>query len=110
MQTIWLTMAAAGLLTYLTRLSFMAILHRWRMPFLLERGLRFVPPAVLSAIIFPELFIANNQIYLSPENFRLISGMVAALVGWKTRNILWTIASGMAVLYLLQWLMPMILH
>lgn len=103
-------MVAAGLLTYLIRLSFMAILHRWQMPPLLERALRFVPPAVLSAIIFPELFITNGDLNISLGNFRLLSGLVAALVGWKTRNILWTIASGMAVLYLLQWLAPMILH
>jgi len=110
MQTIWLTMAAAGLLTYLIRLSFMAILHRWQMPPLLERALRFVPPAVLSAIIFPELFITNGSIHISPANLRLVSGLVAALVGWKTRNILWTIASGMAVLYLLQWLTPLLMR
>lgn len=106
METIWLTMAAAGLLTYLTRLSFIALLDRWRLPPLVQRALRFVPPAVLSAIIFPELFISGGAMNLTLSNFRLLAGLVAALVGWKTRNILLTIASGMAVLYLMQGLNP----
>jgi branched-subunit amino acid transport protein len=104
MQTIWLTLAGAGLLTYLTRLSFMGLLQHWQMPDLLRRALRFVPPAVLSAIIFPDLLMRNGSIAFSLDNYRLLAGVIAALVGWRTRSILWTIASGMAALYLLQWL------
>jgi len=104
MQTIWLTLAAAGLLTYLTRLSFMGLLQHWQMPDMLRRALRFVPPAVLSAIIFPDLLLRDGVLAFSLDNYRLLAGVVAALVGWRTRNILWTIASGMATLYLLQWL------
>jgi branched-subunit amino acid transport protein len=104
MQTIWLTLAAAGLLTYLTRLSFMGLLQHWQMPDMLRRALRFVPPAVLSAIIFPDLLLREGVLAFSLDNYRLLAGVAAALVGWRTRNILWTIASGMAVLYLLQWL------
>ena len=108
MEKIWLTLAVAGLLTYLTRLSFIALLDRWQLPPLVQRALRFVPPAVLSAIIFPELFISGGTMNLALNNFRLLAGLVSALVGWKTRNILLTIASGMAVLYLMQWLTPVI--
>lgn len=103
MAKIWLTLMIAGILTYMTRLSFIALLDRWQLPPVVMRALRFVPPAVLSAIIFPELFIRSGSFDLSLNNLRLIAGIVAALVGWKTRNILLTIAAGMAALYLLQW-------
>jgi branched-subunit amino acid transport protein len=103
MAKIWLTLVIAGILTYLTRLSFIALLDRWRLPPVAQRALRFVPPAVLSAIIFPELFIHSGNFDISLSNFRLIAGIVAALVGWKTRNIFLTIAAGMVALYLLQW-------
>ena len=103
MAQIWLTLVIAGLLTYLTRLSFIALLDRWQLPPLVLRALRFVPPAVLSAIIFPELFIHSGNLDISFYNFRLIAGIIAAVVGWKTRNIFLTIAAGMAALYLLQW-------
>ena len=101
---IWLTLIIAGILTYLTRLSFIAMLDRWQLPPIVMRALRFVPPAVLSAIIFPELLIRGGSIDFSLQNTRLIAGLVAALVGWKSRNILLTIAAGMGALYLLQWL------
>ncbi len=103
MAKIWLTLVIAGTLTYLTRLSFIALLDRWKLPPVAQRALRFVPPAVLSAIIFPELFIHSGSFDLSLNNLRLIAGIIAALVGWKTRNILLTIAAGMAALYILQW-------
>jgi branched-subunit amino acid transport protein len=100
---IWLIITAAGLLTFLTRLSFFVLLDHWQPPDLLRRGLRYVPPAVLSAIIFPELLLQNGTLNLSLSNFRLIAGLAAVLVGWRTRNIFLTIAAGMAVLYALQW-------
>jgi branched-subunit amino acid transport protein len=107
MAKIWLTLVIAGTLTYLTRLSFIALLDRWQLPLVAQRALRFVPPAVLSAIIFPELLNHSGRFDLSFNNFRLIAGIIAALVGWKTRNIFLTIAAGMATLYLLQWV-PML--
>jgi len=103
-EKIWLTILAAGLLTFLTRLSFFVLLDHWQPPDALRRGLRYVPPAVLSAIIFPELLMRNGTFDFSLVNFRLLAGLVAVLVGWRTRNIFLTIAAGMAVLYALQWL------
>lgn len=100
---IWLIITVAGLLTFLTRLSFFVLLDHWQPPEMLRRGLRYVPPAVLSAIIFPELLMQNGVLNLSLSNFRLIAGLAAVLVGWRTRNIFLTIAAGMAVLYALQW-------
>ena len=104
MAQIWLTLIIAGILTYLIRLSFIALMDKWLLPLIVLRALRFVPPAVLSAIIFPELLYRSGVLDFSFNNLRLISGVVAALVGWKTRNIFLTIAAGMAALYLLQWL------
>lgn len=103
MAKIWLTLIIAGILTFLTRLSFIALIDRWKLPPVIQRSLRFVPPAVLSAIIFPELFIRSGSFDLSLTNYRLIAGIISAFVGWKSRNIFLTIAAGMASLYLLQW-------
>lgn len=104
MAALWLTIIIAGLLTFLTRLSFIALFGRWQPPDWLRRALRFVPPAVLSAIIFPEVLMRNGVLAVQADNFRLVAALVAGLVAWRTRNVLLTIGSGMAVLYLLQWL------
>ena len=104
MGEIWLTIVLAGALTFLTRLSFIYLLGRWQPPAWLGRALRFVPPAVLSAIIFPEVLIRNGSFDLAPANLRLWAALLAALVAWRTRSVLLTIAVGMGALYLLTWL------
>ncbi len=101
-MSLWLTFIAAGLLTYLTRLSFIALLGRMEMPEWLTHSLRFVPTAVLTAIIVPELVFHAGKIDLSPNNYRLIAGLLAVLIAWRTRNTLITILVGMAILLLLQ--------
>jgi branched-subunit amino acid transport protein len=99
---IWLILIIAGLLTFATRLSFIALLGRLNVPNWVQRALRYVPPAVLTAIIFPELLVANGALNLSPANPRLIAGILAALVAWRTKNIVLTILVGMGALLALQ--------
>lgn len=104
MVEIWLTIILAGILTFLTRLSFIFLLGRWQPPAWLGRALRFVPPAVLSAIIFPEVLLYDGALNLALGNLRLWAALLAAVVAWRTRSILLTILAGMAGLYLLTWL------
>jgi branched-subunit amino acid transport protein len=104
--TLWIAMTAIGAATFATRLSFIALLGRRKIPPLLERSLRLVPPAVLSAIIFPELLRPNGELDISPGNPRLLAGILAALVAWYTKNVFLTIGVGMAGLLLLQALLP----
>ncbi|MEN4010467.1 MAG: AzlD domain-containing protein [Chloroflexota bacterium] len=99
----WLIIVLAGLLTFAIRLSFIALHGRWQPPALFQRALRYVPPAVLSAIILPEMLLQDGQMLLSPLNPRLLAGIVAILIAWRTRSTLLTILAGMLALYLLQW-------
>jgi branched-subunit amino acid transport protein len=103
-MSLWLIMLAAGLLTFLTRLSFISLFSDREMPPPLQRALGFVPPAVLTAIIFPELLLSDGELAISADNTRLLAGMVAILVAWITRRIMPTIVVGMGVLWLLQYL------
>lgn len=99
----WLpALALAGLLTFLTRLSFIVLLGRVKVPPLLVRALRFVPPAVLSAIVFQEVLVRDGRPDVSAGNLRLVAGAIAALVAWKTRNVFLTIGVGMAILWIAQ--------
>jgi branched-subunit amino acid transport protein len=77
-------------------------MDRLRLPPLLQRALRFVPAAALTAIITPELLIRDGAIFLSPMNARLIAGVIAVVVAWRTKNTLLTIAAGMIALWALQ--------
>jgi branched-subunit amino acid transport protein len=99
---LWLTIIIAGLVTYLTRLSFIAAHGRIAMPTWFTRALTFVPVAVLSAIIFPELLTRDNTLILSLGNVRLLAGVAATVTAWRTQNVWLTIAVGMMVLLVLQ--------
>jgi branched-subunit amino acid transport protein len=105
--TTWLpTLAVAGLVTFAIRLSFIALLGRVQFSPLLTRALRFVPAAVLSAIVFPELFVRRGAVDVSLGNQRLLAGLLAAGVALATRNVVATIAAGMAALWALQAFFP----
>ncbi len=98
----WLILLGMGVVTYLTRLSLIALFGRLAVPPIIERALRFVPPAVLSAIIFPELLRPAGAFDLSLGNVRLLAGILAILVAWRTRNVLLTIGAGMVALWVLR--------
>jgi len=101
-MTLWLTIFAAGLITYATRLSFILLFERIQIPAWLRRALRYVPAAVLSAIILPELVFQDGTLAVTPTNPRLLAGIVAILIAWRTKNILLTLVSGMVTLWILQ--------
>jgi len=104
MNSFWLTMLIVGILTFGIRLSFIVILDRWQPPDLIQRSLRFVPVAILTAIIVPELVMPGGTVDISISNLRMLAGIVAMLVAWKTKNIVWTIIAGMGALLGLQYL------
>jgi branched-subunit amino acid transport protein len=95
-----------GVVTYAIRLSLVALLGRIEVPPLVRRALRFVPPAVLSALILPELLLPGGALDLSLGNVRLLAGTLAALVAWRSRNALLAIALGMLALWVLRAALP----
>jgi branched-subunit amino acid transport protein len=101
-MNIWLIIVIAGLVTFATRLSFIFLLDRIKVPDWFRHGLRFVPVAVLSAIILPELTSPNGVLNLSWRNPQLLAGAVAILVAWRTKNVILTIIAGMAALLVFQ--------
>jgi branched-subunit amino acid transport protein len=100
--TLWLAIVGAGIVTFALRLSFIALLGSVRTPPLLAQALRFVPAAVLTAVVIPLLFYVNGALEVSLGNERLLAGLVAALIAWRTRSVLFTLGGGMATLWTLQ--------
>lgn len=93
-----LTMAACGLVTFLIRLSFIAFGHHLPDDPRISAVLRYVPPAILGALIAPEIFMVGGSLSSTPDNPRLWAALVARL----TRNVLATIAAGMVALWAIQ--------
>ena len=102
MSSLWVTLVIIGVLTLTIRLSFILLIGKWKPPEIFQRSLRFVPLAVLPALIFPEIFVRNNIIAVPPDFPRLVAAVTAGLVAWRTKSVLLTIAIGMLVFYLLR--------
>ncbi len=98
----WGMILLGGVATYVTRLSFIYLLGKLPMPDWLRCGLRFVPVAVLSAIILPQVAARNGAIDLSLRNPQLLAGAVAVGVAWRTKNVILTMVVGMAALLIFQ--------
>lgn len=99
---IWLLFIAIGAGTFLLRFLFIYLFGKIAMPDRLRHALRFVPAAALAALVFPALTHPAGHLDLSQYNFRLMAGLVGAVVAWKTRNVLLTILVGMTVLWILE--------
>ena len=101
-MNIWLVMLFGGIITFLIRFSFIYLFGRLHVSERLRKALHYVPPAVLSALIFPELFFHNKELDISLDNQRLLAGVIAVIVAYLTKNTLVTILAGMLALLLLQ--------
>lgn len=101
-MNLWPVLILGGLATYAIRASFILLIGRREIPPLLRRALHYIPPAVLTAIILPELLLPGGRLHLSPANPHLLAGAAAALVAWRTRSVLLTIVVGMIVLWIVR--------
>lgn len=99
---VWLLFIALAVGTFALRFSFVYLFGKFDMPGWLRRALRFVPASVLAALVFPALTYSNGTLDLSLNNIHLLAGLGGALVAWRTKNVLWTIAVGMVLFWVLE--------
>ena len=103
----WLTIACVCLATFALRASFIVFADPHRFPHAFRQALKFVPPAVLAAIVAMGLGVSDGQLALSAHNLRLLAGLVAIGAAILLRgSTIATLAIGMAALWALQWLGP----
>lgn len=107
MTSTQLCIAIAGMvfITYAIRLSFLAWGHRFSFPAWLERALRYVPVAVLTALIVPMTLAPQDALNLSLGNAYIPGALTSAAVAWWSRHTLAAIVSGFVVYGLWRWLL-----
>ena len=98
---LWAVILVVGALNYLSRLSFIAFFARRSMPPLLERALRYVPAAMLTALIVP-MVVDVTPAGLEPHLPKVAAAVLATLVAWWKLGTLWTLGVGMVALWLLN--------
>jgi branched-subunit amino acid transport protein len=100
--TAWVMILGLGATSIATRGSFVLFLTRFEVPRPVQRALRFVPPAVFTALVVPELVFAGGQLSVGPGNLKLVAALVAVPVAWRTKSTTATILVGMAALLLAE--------
>jgi branched-subunit amino acid transport protein len=98
---VWTAIVLAGIGTYAMRASFLVFAHRLAdVPPSIQRLLRQIPPAALAAIVVPAFLRPEGELDLWQP--RLLAGVIAALIAWRTRNIALTLAIGIGVVMVLE--------
>lgn len=103
-MNVWLALVGMSVVTLSLRASLLVLPERVQLPPLVRRALRFVPPAVLTAIWAPELLLHSGSLYLATANHRLLAGALAVAVAWRFRKTFVTIGAGLLALHFFDWL------
>ncbi|WP_319542160.1 AzlD domain-containing protein [uncultured Pseudodesulfovibrio sp.] len=103
MNVYWPVVLGIGVGAFFIRYSFILIIDKVTLPKMVERMLRYIPASVLPALIVPAVLLHKEGGVTTFAGWdQLVAGIVAVLVAWKVRNMLATIASGMIVLWGIQ--------
>lgn len=101
---VFLTILGMAVVTFLPRLLPMWLLASRSLPPLVIAWLRFVPVAVLAALLLPSLVLRENRLDLSGSNLFFWAAIPAILVAWRTRSLFSTVLVGMGLVALVRFL------
>ncbi len=92
-----LTLSGMLLVTYLPRVLPAWVLRGSQLPLFVATWLKYVPVAVLAALLLPSLLVEGGELNLAWNNLYLWAALPALLVAWKTKSMFATVLAGMAV-------------
>lgn len=101
----WVAVIIAGLMTYLSRMSFIALGDRVSLPAIVESALRYVGPAAFAAISVPIVLGGDVFSDFGADIPRIIAASLACAIVWKSRNIPLSLFTGMGTLWLFLWIL-----
>jgi len=98
-----LMIGGMALVTFLIRYPVLALVGKIDLPKPIFDALRYVAPSVLAAIVIPMVLLPNNKpIQRPPDAIPLVATLVAALVMWRSKNLLATVIVGFAAFLILR--------
>ena len=105
-KAIFLTILGMLLVTYLPRLLPVWLLASRKLPPPVMAWLRYVPAAVLAAMLFPAIFTTGGALHLAPTNVAFWAALPTLYVAIRTRSLFYAVLAGMGSIALLRWLLP----
>ncbi|HIW73806.1 MAG TPA: AzlD domain-containing protein [Firmicutes bacterium] len=98
-----LVLVCCGAATYLTRMPALVLSEKARIPESVRRFMRFIGPAVITALIAPSVFLPDGTLNLNPaDNIYLPAAVVTALTAFLTKKSLPAILAGVLTAFLLS--------
>ena len=105
----FLMIGGMALVTFLIRYPVLALVGKIEMPKRIFDALRYVAPSVLAAIVVPMVLLPNEKPIQEPADaIPLVAAILAALVMWRSKNLLATIVVGMAAFLILRAALPLL--
>jgi branched-subunit amino acid transport protein len=99
-KAVFLTILGMALVTYIPRLLPVWVLSSKSLPPLVVKWLRYVPVAVLAAMLFPSLLLQEGQVDVELDNLFLWAAVPTFLIAWKKRSLFGAVIVGMVVVAL----------
>tara|TARA_B100001778_G_C18267175_1_gene484943 strand:+ start:321 stop:632 length:312 start_codon:yes stop_codon:yes gene_type:complete len=91
----WISITIAGIITYFTRMTMVAIINRNMLSDNIKKVLNYVPSAVFPAIIFPGVFFNDYGTFVELNDPKIFGALTAIVVGIFSKNIIATISAGL---------------
>jgi branched-subunit amino acid transport protein len=102
METFFWVVIGMLAVTYLARLIPMLVLSRMEVPEGFRRWLQFVPVAVLSALLVPNILLQNGGLALRLDNTYLLAAVPTLIVAARFKNIFLTVLCGIICLMIIR--------
>ena len=96
---LWTVLVILGMaaVTVLARCFFFILDRPWALPAWAERALQYAPVAALAGVFASVFVLQSGHLVPTWQDARLFAGPAGALLFYWRRNVLLTIAGGMAV-------------
>ena len=102
----WIVIIGMTLVTFFPRVLPILLLPGRKMPRIIKRWLSLIAPAILSALLLPELLLFRNgaQTDLSFSNLYLFAALPTFLVAWKTKSLFGAVVIGIATVAIVRFM------
>ena len=101
----WLSIIIAGIITYFTRMTMVALVDRDLLGEKIKAVLAYVPSADFSCNNISRIFINDYGTFIEMNDPKIFGAIVAILVGYFSKNVIATILSGLSSYWVIIFLL-----
>lgn len=91
-----------SIVTHIPRIMPLVVLSKLNLPPLLLCWLKYIPVAVLSALLAPAILMPEGKLAIGLDNKYLIASLPCFIISIKTKNLFLTVVTGIITMMLLQ--------